>query len=116
MMTSCLDFVKKEDVPNELKWIHTKNVGLSGGQKGRIALARSIYRIITDKPKMITLDEVDKAIQADLVCEIMTNIFTFTREHQILVFVICHSPDVQRLETYDQVLNMTKGLITQVTI
>lgn len=72
-LTLCLslDFLKRENITNELKWIHTKNIGMSVGQKGRIALARTIYRIMTRKPKMITLDEVDKAIQSKLVVQIM---------------------------------------------
>jgi ABC-type multidrug transport system fused ATPase/permease subunit len=112
-MTMCLDFVKRYDIENELKWIHTKNVGLSGGQKGRIALARSIYRIISTKPKIVTLDEVDKAIQATLVAQIMSNIYSYARSNNILVFSICHSPDVQKLNVYDQVLSFTNGLITK---
>jgi ABC-type multidrug transport system fused ATPase/permease subunit len=111
-MTMCLDFVKRNNIQNELKWIHTKNVGLSGGQKGRIALARSIYRIMFNKPKIITLDEVDKAIQANLVTQIMSNIYSFTKSNNILVFVICHSPDVQQLNVYDKILSFNQGKIS----
>lgn len=106
----CLDFIKKENITNELKWIHSKNIGMSGGQKGRIALARSIYRIMTRQPKMITLDEVDKAIQSELVVQIMQNIYRYTRENNILTFVICHNPDVKKLSEYDQVINFVNGV------
>ena len=112
-MTMCLDFVKRDNVENEHKWIHTKNVGLSGGQKGRVALARSVYRIIINKPKIVTLDEVDKAVQTDIITQIMTNIYSFTRSNKILVFSICHSPDVQRLNEYDQVLRFVNGSIVK---
>jgi ABC-type bacteriocin/lantibiotic exporter with double-glycine peptidase domain len=110
-ITSCLDFVKRENIPNELKWIHTKNTGMSGGQKGRIAIARAIYRIITTKPKFITLDEVDRAIQSELVVDIMKNIYKYARKNNILVFVICHNPDVKKLVEYDQTIRFVKGMI-----
>ena len=108
---SCLDFLKKENINNELKWIHSKNIGMSGGQKGRIALARSVYRIIIYKPKFITLDEVDKAIQTELVVKIMENIFKYTKLHNILVFIICHSSEVKNLDYYDQIIYFVKGNI-----
>jgi ABC-type bacteriocin/lantibiotic exporter with double-glycine peptidase domain len=106
----CLDFLKKENITNELKWIHTRNIGMSGGQKGRISLARSVYRIMTRKPIFITLDEVDKAIQSELVVPIMQNIYRYTRENNILLFVICHNPDVKKLQEYDQVINFVNGM------
>jgi ABC-type multidrug transport system fused ATPase/permease subunit len=107
---SCLDFLKRNNIINELEWIHTKNIGMSGGQKSRIALARSIYRIMTRKPKMITLDEVDKAIQSEMVVQIMQNIYRYTRENNILTFVICHNPDVKKLTDYNQVINFVNGV------
>jgi ABC-type iron transport system FetAB ATPase subunit len=106
----CLDFLKKENITNELKWIHTRNIGMSGGQKGRISLARSVYRIMTRKPIFITLDEVDKAIQSELVVPIMQNIYRYTRENNILLFVICHNPDVKKLSEYDQVIDFVNGI------
>ena len=106
----CLDFLKKDNITNEKKWIHTKNIGMSGGQKGRVALARSIYRIMTRKPIFITLDEVDKAIQSELVVPIMQNIYKYTRENNILTFVTCHNSDVKKLSEYDQVINFVKGV------
>jgi ABC-type bacteriocin/lantibiotic exporter with double-glycine peptidase domain len=111
---SCLDFVKRKNDMNELKWIHTKNVGMSGGQKGRIAIARAIYRIITTKPKFITLDEIDRAIQSELVVDIMKNIYKYTRENNILVFVICHNPDVKKLDDYNQTIQFVKGVIKKI--
>ena len=111
---SCNDFLKKENIINELKWIHSKNIGISGGQKGRIALARTVYRIIKNKPKFITLHEVDKSIQTELVVNIMENIFSYTKLHDILVFVICHSSEVKKLNHYDQIISFVKGNITKI--
>lgn len=115
-ISSCLDFVKRENIEDERKWIHTKNIGMSGGQKGRIAIARATYRIITMKPKFITLDEVDRAIQSELVVAIMQNIYNYARENKILVFVICHNPDVKKLAEYDQTIRFDKGIITKITL
>lgn len=108
----CLDFVKRENISNDLKWIHTKNIGMSGGQKGRVALARTVYRITSTRQKFVTLDEVDKSIQVDSVVNIMKNIFEYTKTNNILVFVICHSSEVKALDVYDQVINFDQGIIS----
>jgi len=114
IICSCLDFVKRENIVNELKWIHTKKVGMSGGQKGRIAIARSMYRIMITRPKFITLDEVDRAIQSEMVVDIMRNIYKYTRENNILVFMICHNPDVKKMTDYDQTIRFIYGMISKV--
>jgi len=108
---SCLDFLKRDKIKSKNKWIHTKNIGISGGQKGRIALARSIYRIMVSKPKIVTLDEVDKSIQTELVVNIMRNIFDYTKKSNILVFIIAHSSEVKQLKFYNQVIRFEKGLM-----
>jgi ABC-type protease/lipase transport system fused ATPase/permease subunit len=110
---SCNDFLKMENITNELKWIHSKNIGMSGGQKARIALSRTVYRIMKNKPKFITLDEVDKAIQTELVINIMENIFKYTKLNNILVFVICHSTEVKNLDYWDQIILFRKGNIVK---
>ena len=40
--------------------------------------------------KIITLDEVEKSIQSNMICKIMENIYFYTCANNILVFVICH--------------------------
>lgn len=111
---SCVDFLKLENQPNELKWIYTPNIGMSGGQKGRIGLARTIYRIIKQKPKFITLDEVDKSIQSEMVVGIMKSIFKYARTNGILMFVVAHTEQVKKLTgVYNQVVNFSKGIISQ---
>lgn len=114
IICSCGDFLKLENQPNELKWIYTPNIGMSGGQKGRVGLARTIFRIIKHKPKFITLDEVDKSIQSEMVVGIMKSIFEYARINHILMFVIAHTEQVKKLTgVYSQVVNFTKGIITQ---
>jgi ABC-type multidrug transport system fused ATPase/permease subunit len=109
---SCLDFLKRDNVTSDSKWIYTRNIGMSGGQKGRVALARSIYRVIKTCPKIVTLDEVDKAIQSELVVGIMKNIYRYARTNNILMFVICHNSDVAKLDEYDQIIRFDKGVIS----
>lgn len=71
-------------------------IDMCGSQKGRVGLARTIYRIFKYKSKFITLDEVDKSIQSEMVVEIMNNIFDYMKSNQILTFVIAHNPDVKK--------------------
>lgn len=108
----CDDFLKKNNYGDGRKWIYSPNIGMSGGQKGRIGLARTIYRIICSRPKYITLDEVDKCIQSEMVVEIMTNIFEYAKANNIITFVIAHNPDVKKMELFDQVIKFTNGTIS----
>ena len=39
----------------------------------------------------------------------MQNIYRYTRENNILVFVICHNPDVKKLQ-YDQTIEFVDGV------
>ena len=40
----------------------------------------------------------------------MQNIYKYARENNILIFVICHNPDVNKLSEYDQVINVVNGI------
>jgi ABC-type multidrug transport system fused ATPase/permease subunit len=108
----CGDFLKRTNFDNKCKWIYSSNIGMSGGEKGRVGLARTIYRIMCSKPKYITLDEVDKSIQSEMVVEIMSNIFEYTKKNNILTFIIAHNPDVKKMKLYDQVIKFTNGIIS----
>lgn len=110
-MTDSTEFVKLHDDSNEKKkWIGLSNPGLSGGQRSRIKLAKSIYRIITMQPKIVILDEVDTNIQPDMLVNIMNNIFRFCRDNNILTFIIGHTTEVNNM-TYDQVVTFDEGCI-----
>jgi len=108
----CEDFLKRTNFEDIRKWIYTPNIGMSGGQKGRVGLARTIFRIICLKPKYITLDEVDKCIQSEMVVEIMSNVFEYAKLNNILTFVIAHNQDVKKMKLFDQVINFSHGIIT----
>lgn len=93
------------------KSIHKKKVTMSGGQKGRIILARMMYGIIIKKPAFILLDEVDKSVQADMMILIMNSIFDYAVKHDIITFVIAHSSEVKNIDRYTQRLTLENGRI-----
>lgn len=109
-MACCQDFLKRSNDMNDLKWIHTKNIDPSGGQKGRIAIARILYHMLKKFPKMIILDEVDKAFQGELATTILSGIFAYCRANKIICLVAAHSTEVKEMK-YDQVLVFDHGKI-----
>ena len=42
----------------------------------------------------------------------MKNIYAYTREHNILVFVICHNQDVKAMNEYDKTIRFTNGIVS----
>jgi len=110
-ITHSTEFVKRHNDANEKKsWIGKPNPGLSGGQRSRIKLAKSIYRLITMKPKIAILDEVDTNIQPDMLVDIMTKIFRFCKENNILTFIVGHTTEINNM-TYDQVISFDNGCV-----
>jgi ABC-type bacteriocin/lantibiotic exporter with double-glycine peptidase domain len=110
-ITLCDNFITNINEESNKKYFHTKNIGLSGGQKGSIAVARTIYKIMKNQPQIVTLDEIDKAIQANVVTKIMENIYNYCKTHQILLFVICHSTEVKEMKYYDKTLKFVNGIV-----
>ena len=114
-LACCEDFLTlyPHDHESNLKWIHIPNINPSGGQKGRIAIARSIYHVIKKQPKILVLDEIDKQIQAKQAVKIMMKIFDLCQQNHILCLVIAHSTEVQNLN-YDQTISFNHGQISLV--
>jgi ABC-type multidrug transport system fused ATPase/permease subunit len=111
-MTHSTEFVKRYDDSNDKKsWIGLPNPGLSGGQRSRIKLAKSIYRLLTMRPKIVILDEVDTNIQPDMLVDIMSIIFRFCKENNILTFIVGHTTEVNNMQ-YDQTILFNDGCIT----
>ena len=110
-ITLCDNFITNIDEESSKKFIHSKNIGLSGGQKGSVAVARTMYRIIKNQPQIVTLDEIDKAIQANVVTKIMENIYNYCNKNKILLFVICHSTEVKEMKYYNKTLKFENGLV-----
>ncbi len=110
-ITLCDNFMTNIEDDLTKKYIHSKNVGLSGGQKYSISVARTIYRIIKNQPQIVTLDEIDKSIPADVVTKIMENIYKYCISKQILLFVICHSTEVNEMKYYNKTLRFRNGFV-----
>ena len=105
------DFLKTDQkINDEKKWIHSKNVGLSGGQEARLRIARFIYHMLTKKPKFVILDEIDVGIQGDLAAKITEKIFKYCRKHKILCLVSAHSTEVKKM-TYDVCIRFDQGKV-----
>ena len=64
------------------------------------------------KPVFIILDEVDKAVQADMMVTIMNKIFDYTKKNKIITFVIAHSTEIKNNSKYTQKISLNKGIIT----
>lgn len=109
-MAECADFIELDNTNNNRMSIFTKlnDNKPSGGQKGRISIARAIYRAIKTIPKIIVLDEIDKAVQASMAIKILGNIFNYCRENKIICVVAAHSTEIKQLE-YDQVIKFKKN-------
>lgn len=110
-MAKCDDFMKPNEDGTHKKWMHAKNISPSGGQKGRISIARIIYRMFVDHPKMIVLDEIDKSIQADMAVDILKAIYSYCKENSIICLVAAHSTEVKNME-YDLVIKFNLGQIS----
>lgn len=103
-MCCCDDFVSIDNV-------HDDKPKFSGGQEGRIKIARTVYRILTTNPRIVLLDEIDKAVQPLTVVKIMDNIFKHCKEQGIFTFVIAHTTEMHVSEKYDKVFTFVKGVI-----
>lgn len=108
-MAQCSDFLRQDEADTELMSIYSKNI-LSGGQKARVSIARTIYNIIINKPRMVVLDEIDKAVQGHTVKIIMELLFDYCRKHGIICLVSAHSRESKEL-FYDQTIVINKGII-----
>ena len=109
-MAHCSDFLKRYNEENTLKWIYTKNIDPSGGQKGRIRIARILYNMLKERPAMIVLDEIDTAFQGELGIKIMSTIFDYCQKNHILCLVSAHSTEVKNMH-YDAHIHFDKGTI-----
>lgn len=112
-MCSCTDFISENDGDGSKKWIHATKITLSGGQEGRVMLARTMFRVIKNKPLLVIFDEIDKAVQAEEMVKIMKNIFRYVKEQKIITFVIAHSTEIKVMNAYDQTLIFANGQVSK---
>lgn len=112
-MCSCTDFVSENDDGGSKKWIHATKITLSGGQEGRVMLARTMFRVIQNKPLLVIFDEIDKAVQAEEMVKIMKNIYRYVKQKKIITFVIAHSTEIKVMNAYDQTLIFVDGQVSK---
>ena len=113
-MAKCGDFLTMDQSSKrDLKWVHTKNINPSGGQKGRIVIAKVIYRMLQGQPRLLILDEIDKAFQADLAVEILGDIMAYCREKRIICMIAGHSTEVKSMK-YDLKFHFENGVVRSV--
>jgi ABC-type lipoprotein export system ATPase subunit len=111
-MANCQDFLKlTNDTNDERRWIYSKNIMPSGGQKVRISIARIFYKILINQPSIVILDEIDRSIQANMAVSIMNGIHNYCRQNNIICIVSAHLTEVKQLN-YDLILNCNKGIVT----
>ena len=81
----------------------SSGVGLSGGQKHRISLARTLLR----KPKILIVDEPFAGLDRDAAQRVARTLQELARER--VVVVIAH--DILALEVYDRIVFMEAGRV-----
>ncbi len=80
--------------------------GLSGGEKQRISIARTLLK----KSKVLLADEATSALDADTAFQVSNDILNLTG---ILRIVITHSLDENLLNRYDEILVLKDGRIEE---
>jgi ABC-type Mn2+/Zn2+ transport system ATPase subunit len=61
---------------------------ISGGEKTRLCLALTMYKVIKNKPQWLILDEPEQGIDMELVPELLHNIISYNPN--MTVFIITH--------------------------
>jgi len=91
VINELLIMVNLKDVIDQSGGIHTEiNSKLSGGQKMKMGLAKSLFRAINKKTPIVILDEPDKGLPVSESKEIINRIIDRCREFS-MVFIISHS-------------------------
>ena len=80
---------------------------ISGGEKARILIARTIYLTIKYKYQILLLDEIDENLNDKLATGICQNIRNIFKDR--IIFYITHNDNVKKL--FDKVITVTKGII-----
>lgn len=109
-MAKALDFIKiNKDRSNKI-WIYSKPTILSAGQKNRITIAKYLYSIFKELPKMVIFDEIDKNLEINLLLDIFLNIFNYCKKNLIICLITSHHTEICNL-TYDFQIKINDGLI-----
>lgn len=110
-LSLCSDFVDIHGVGLEsLRDIYVSDKEMSGGQQGRILIAKALYEVFISDAKLIVLDEIDGAVETEKVVKLMGNLYTYARTNDKILVVSAHNPYVQKMQ-YDQVIEFVNGNI-----
>jgi ABC-type multidrug transport system fused ATPase/permease subunit len=80
--------------------------GLSGGEKQRISIARSLLK----KSQVLLVDEATAALDTETAKQVFDSILSYDEMTSI---VITHSLDESLLKRYDEILTMKNGQIVE---
>nr|AEX63154.1 uncharacterized ABC transporter ATP-binding protein permease [Moumouvirus Monve] len=103
-LSECEDFLNLGD-------LNSSGINFSGGQKGRIIIAKILYHAIISNSKFFILDEIDKSLQSNLAVNIIKNIIKHCHNNNICLVLAVHCEEAKNLN-YDQVLRFNNGQIS----
>lgn len=109
VINELLIMVNLKDVIDQSGGIHMEiNSKLSGGQKMKMGLAKSLFRTINKKTPIVILDEPDKGLPASESKVIINRIIDRCKEFS-MVFIISHSlMEINNSKT----INVENGLVS----
>lgn len=110
-VTKVLELSKADEIVNKFpsgveQYLAQGGMGVSGGEKQRLALARVLYK----NPKVLILDESTSALDASSEQKVMTNI----RENYLRVTTIIIAHRLSTIKKADKIFVMDKGSIVEV--
>ena len=80
--------------------------GLSGGEKQRVAIARSLLK----KSQVLLVDEATAALDSETAKQVFDAILDLD---QVTSIVVTHALDASQLKKYDEILTMKNGCIVE---
>ncbi|BCS82843.1 putative ABC transporter ATP-binding protein/permease [Cotonvirus japonicus] len=105
----CEDFISINDPKCRFN-LESNCMNLSGGQKGRIMIAKIVYEILICKPKLLLLDEIDKSLNTDLALNVIKKILNLCIKNKIACIIVAHNNEINNL-SFDNVLHFDNGII-----
>ena len=80
--------------------------GLSGGEKQRVSIARSLLK----KSQVLLVDEATAALDSETAKQVFDAILDLD---QVTSIVVTHALDASQLKKYDEILTMKNGCIVE---
>jgi putative ABC transport system ATP-binding protein len=111
---NALDFVKTEDFIFE----KLNRDSLSGGQKSRVVLGKSLYRVFNRNSDIVIFDEPDKGIHDEMKVKIVKEIIKYCDENNKFLFFTAHSGEIHKkwkemTGAKCKIINVEDGCVTE---